>query len=381
MNRLADTDGGPPRGVLNLAKAQVQAGDEVTIFPSSSSGGRMLVEPGSYNGLTILDPLKRSRAIFPSGKVKRFLMSITREFDIIHIHGSWRYHLIAACKAAQRWGVPYIVRPAGNLGRIPRGTKRWIKAPYFMFVEKPFFEAADAIHCCTNKELYELEEIGLIPRHFVIPLPVDDSLLGVEPDTDAVEQMCPGLLSDDLLIVYLGRLAWIKRLPLLVESFIGISEKYEKCHLVLAGPWEDREVVDEINGLVAKADIRKRVHLPGMVRGEKKAALLRRTTIFVQPSSHENFGVSVAEALLFGKACITSSGVGLSDDVANAKAGLVFDDGVGQLTKALVKMLSDGVFVDGCAKNAKALSESFRPNEVAKKLKQQYNLIINQHLE
>jgi glycosyltransferase involved in cell wall biosynthesis len=78
---------------------------------------------------------------------------------------------------------------------------------------------------------------------------------------------------------------------------------------------------------------------------------LKRTTVFVQPSAHENFGASIAEALLFGKACIVSDGVGLSEDIALEKAGLVF---------------------------ARLLSDNFRSKVVAANLKKQYNLCISE---
>ncbi|MHC4255135.1 MAG: glycosyltransferase [Planctomycetota bacterium] len=253
--RLAEVDGGPPRGLINLAKAQASLGEQVTILPCSSSGGRMLVEPGTYGNLTILKPTADNRLMIPSHRLDQILRSLAKEAEIVHIHGSWRYHLISASKASRRTGTAYIVRPAGNLGRIPRNHKNYIKLLYFKLIEKSYFQKAQALHCTTNKELHELSDMKLSPRSFVLPMPIDDSLTELETPSDCIEQMCPGLEPDGPLLVYLGRIARIKRLHLLTDAFVTISDQFRNSHLVLAGPWEDQDVAENIKATVNKANL------------------------------------------------------------------------------------------------------------------------------
>lgn len=376
--RLAESDGGPPQGLVSLAKAQSLQGDDVTILPCSSSGGRMAIEPGVYGKLTVLEPPTNGKVIWPNGKLKRLLVSLAKDMDIVHIQGSWRYHLIAASAAARSAGIPYVVRPAGHLGRVPRKSKAYVKAPYFAFIERPIFQKASALHCCTTKELRELEDIKLSSRCFVAPLPVDDSLVDVDADTNFIKKICPGLADSDIMLLYLGRIGWIKRLPILAEAFTKISDKFKNSHLVLAGPWEEPKIIDDIKAIIRESNLRSRVHLPGMVKGGAKVALLKRATVFVQPSSHENFGLSVAEALLFGKACVVSDGVALSDDIAQAKAGLVFCGKAEPLAEALDKMLSDDTFRHSCEDAAKRVCEKFKPDAVVRKLKEEYNRCIKE---
>ncbi len=378
-NRLAELDGGPPQGILTQAKAQADLGDDVAIFPCSSSGGKPIIEPGCYGRLKVFKTPTNASLKFPKSVVYKALLDVVGDYDIVHIHGSWRYHLIAAAKAAKAKGVPYIISPEGDLGGIPRRNKWYLKRPYFLFIEKKYFQNATAIHCYTNKEVRELRDIQLSPRHFVVPQPVEDSLTNVEPDMEAVSQVCPGMQNGDPMIFYLGRILWIKRLPLLLEAFIKISREFERSHLVLAGPWEDTNMVETIKASANKMGLEKRVHLPGMVRGGLKVGLLNRATVFVLPSSHENFGISAAEALLFGKCCIVSDGVALADDISQAQAGIVFKGDSTSLAAALKKVLSEETFRKACDIAAKGLSGKFSPECVARKFREEYDICIKHH--
>ena len=372
-------DGGPPQGLVTLAKAQSLLADEITLLPCTSSGGKPVIEPGDYGNLRVLPPPGHTSLKFPNSAVKHATAKAVEKSDVVHIHGSWRYHLVAASKAARRFGIPYIIRLAGDLGRIPRRSKFYLKWPYFKFIEKSIFQNADAIHCCTYKELREFEELGLGTRNFVVPQPVDDRLRLCESSGDSLSRICPGLGQDDIALVYLGRIGWIKRLPLLADAFIRISKEFKRSHLIIAGPWEEPGIVDEIKAKVNAAGLNGRVHLPGMVKGPAKSALLSRATLFIQPSNHESFGISTAEAMLFGKTCIVASGVALSDDIGKAGAGLVFEDGTESLAEAIIKLLSDEILRKRCGQNALKLVESFKPDVVARTLKKHYNYCISEY--
>jgi glycosyltransferase involved in cell wall biosynthesis len=238
-------------------------------------------------------------------------------------------------------------------------------------VERPLFQKADAIHCTSRQELRDIEDLKLRARTFVVPQPIDDSLLNIRPDFDMLQQLCPGL-NDNPMVLYLGRISWIKRLPVLAEAFIAIAKDFPTSHLVVAGPWEDKAIAEDIQCKARLADIAGRVHLPGMVRGGVKTALLRRAEVFVQPSSHENFGISVAEALLFGKACVVGTGVALSDEIVAHKAGSNFVGGAENLSEAVGNLLRNPQLRCVCEKNAEELSANFRRDVVAKQLRQEY---------
>jgi glycosyltransferase involved in cell wall biosynthesis len=374
--RLAEVDGGPPHGLVTLAKAQAALGDDITILPCSSTGGKPLVGPGQYGRLTVLEAPTDSSLKFPNKVLKNALLDLVKNFDIVHIHGSWRYHLVSASYAARRYGIPYIVRPAGNLGTVPRGHKAQIKMPYFWLIDRPIMRKAAAIHCCTIKESNEIRPLNIGTEIFILPNPVDDTLVGLETKPEILQALCPGLQPHDKMLLYIGRITPIKQLEGLLKAFCSLYKKFRDAHLVLAGPWEDKELVGYLQSCIKDNLLEDKVHMPGAVQDLAKAALLRRATVFVQPSKHENFGLSAAEALLFGKTCVVSEGVALADELVYAGAGIKYAGDVGELTSVLERILVDDDFRKVCEQNAKELADNFKPDFIAKKMKQFYEMCI-----
>jgi glycosyltransferase involved in cell wall biosynthesis len=374
--RLAQADGGPPRGLVNLAEAQARSGekngDKIVILPCSSSGGKPILDQGRHGNLTVLPTQSESLLKFPDIKIYTFIDSIMNDYDIVHVHGSWRYHLIAACKAAFKYKKPVIVRPAGNLGYLPRRHKAFFKMPYLNLIEKKYLNKASGIHCCTQKELNEIESLNIKTEHFILPNPVDEKLLDIKVDDNTFYKQYPGLKPSDLVMCYLGRIAPIKNLELLLRAFIKVAHKKPQVNLILAGPLEDKNLADLLKSETKKAGLQDRVFFPGMVIGEIKAALLRRADIFVQPSSHENFGLSVVEAMLFGVPCIVNQGVGLAEEIRNNKAGLVFPNDENILVEYLENMCEDPDFRMSCKNNSEVLSNEFKTSVIIEKLRTIY---------
>ena len=96
---------------------------------------------------------------------------------------------------------------------------------------------------------------------------------------------------------------------------VRLAPVFPGWHLILAGPYEDREILGRLQRRIQEAGLARRVSLPGLVTAGLKAACFNRAEIFAQPSLHENFGMSVAEALLLGVPCIVSDGVALAEDI------------------------------------------------------------------
>lgn len=378
--RLATIDGGPPHGLVALAKGQADTGDEVYILPCSDSGGQMLLEPGMFGNLTVLAPPTSGRVMRPCSKLKKTISRYVGQSDIVHIHGSWRFHLVLTAQAALKYAIPYIIRPAGNLGRIPRSSKSFLKMPYFHLIEKRYFNRASAIHCTTTKELKELTDLKIKAQKFVVPQPVTSVTEHDNRKSDFLSTICPKINNNSKIILYLGRLGWIKNLKVLAEAFVKIAPEFPDIFLVFAGPAEDDRVVSQIRQIIPEDLISSRVHFTGMIRGKAKSAFIQNAAVFVQPSLHENFGISVAEALTYGKVCIVSNGVALADDIRKAGAGIVFDGSTQELAAALSKVLSNKSQISEMEKNALKLAKYFQVSEVVRQLDIHYRRCLSAYM-
>ena len=129
-------------------------------------------------------------------------------------------------------------------------------------------------------------------------------------------------LKNKRVLLYLGRFHEKKGVDLLLDA-------WKKCQkedqvLVLAGP----EVKDRhFKILMEKSqNDKKDIVWTGMLKGERKWAILRIADALILPSHQENFGMVVAEAMAVGKPVYLTNKVNLWREVMEAGAGLVESD-------------------------------------------------------
>ncbi|MCG8403890.1 MAG: glycosyltransferase [Phycisphaerales bacterium] len=373
---LNEEGGGPARALATLARAQAMRGDDVVVLCCCRTSGPQTLMPGRYDNMTVHEPVTTSGLRWYERKVKRAIEQAASDRDILHVHGTWRYHSLGSAAVAEAYGIPFVLRTIGNLGIHTRHHKRWLKFPYFVLLERPAANKAAAVHCLSVKERNELAGLGLTARKFIVPNPVDTSLLDAESDDASLERLCPKIEAEHKVILYLGRISFIKNLDVLLEAFIRLHDAFADWHLVIAGPNTFPKVAGALQRRIAEAGVGGRVWLTGMVRGGVKAAFLKRADVFAQPSRHENFGVSVAEALLFGKPCVVSDGVALSEDIVEADAGISCPSKVDAFEEGLRGMLGDAARRQRCSRAASALSDGFRPENVAEALDREYRTCL-----
>jgi hypothetical protein len=115
--------GGPPNGLVALARAQATMGDDVAILSCADCNGKMLIAPGQYRHLNVLEPCLTGRLTW-SQRVKRRVDELVPAAQIVHMHGSWPYHLVAA-RAARRSNIPTAI---GNDYGFERVVARQVQA-------------------------------------------------------------------------------------------------------------------------------------------------------------------------------------------------------------------------------------------------------------
>jgi glycosyltransferase involved in cell wall biosynthesis len=369
---LTTLGGGPPSVLGSLARIQAAAGYEVTVVAAMKSPPPHVLAPGENELIAVRPGVARHHVRWYSRAVAHEIREQIRGNDIVHIHATWRYHFWAAASAAKSYGIPYVISPHGNLDHFSLTRRKYVKWPYFMLFDRRMMNHAAAIHCCSRMEMRDICQLPIVSRKFVIPNPVEDELFQQPPDDDALQRQLPQLRQDQKVISFLGRFNTIKRLDVLVAAFQKVANQHPQWVLVLAGPHEDSALVNRLAHDVQSAGLGHRVFMPGMIHGQAKAALLRRSEIYVQASIHENFCVSVAEAMRFGVPCIVSQEVALADEVASAGAGLVCRGTAPEFAASLDQLMSDAALRSQCGQCGLQVAEQFRPQEVVRRLTAEY---------
>ncbi len=108
-------------------------------------------------------------------------------------------------------------------------------------------------------------------------------------------------------ILFVGRLAKEKNLPLLLEAF---EEKYanaKNIHLLIVGEGEERATIEQ---KIASLSSRDQIHLLGKKQGKALYTFYAAADAFILPSQSETFGAVVNEALVFGLPTAVANNIG-----------------------------------------------------------------------
>jgi glycosyltransferase involved in cell wall biosynthesis len=144
----------------------------------------------------------------------------------------------------------------------------------------------------------------------VIPLGVD------VPISTRVQRNSAGRLC----ILFLSRLHPKKGIPVLLEAVRLVRDDGTPVSLTIAGTGApDYEA--QLRSAAERAGIADLITWAGHVEGRPKAELFAQSDVFVLPSSQENFGIAVAEALAAGLPVIVSHEVAIGREAEAAGAG------------------------------------------------------------
>ncbi len=125
----------------------------------------------------------------------------------------------------------------------------------------------------------------------------------------------------DCVFLYVGRLAPIKRVPLLVELFEQFCrQRGTSCRLDIVGDGEDRKAVERA---IIKNGVEKQVRLIGSVPATKVSQYLLGADVFVTASAGEGASLAVLEAFIAGLPVVCFPVRGLREQVRDGETGAV----------------------------------------------------------
>lgn len=357
--------GGPIRSVHGLAKALAERGHQVTVFTTDvDCEGRVPTDrPVPLDGVTVrYFPVRFPHRLHYSPAMRRALRSDMADFDVVHLHSVFLWPTLAAARAAERAGVPYVVSPRGMLVRdLLKRRGRLRKAAWLRLFEHRTLARAAALHATSGLEADEARRLGwTLPPIAVIPN-------GVEMDGEA--GALPAVLADKPFFLFLGRLSWKKGLDRLVQALASVPE----ARLAVAGPDEEGTRA-RIGWLARDVGVADRVVFLGEVEGPEKAALLHHAVALVLPSYSENFGNVVLEAMAAGRPVVVTPEVGLAEVVRRERAGLVAEGK--RLGEALAHLLASPPAADEMGKRgASAARRLFGWDTIARETESLYERI------
>ena len=154
---------------------------------------------------------------------------------------------------------------------------------------------AACIHVTCSQEMEHCRAFGLKQPIAVIPNPVQ-----IPPYLHELRKSVDGIFR----VGFLGRFHPIKNIETIIRAWSKLQ--LPNSELLLYGDGE-HEYVEKLRALVRSTNA-PNVRFMGFVNGREKYQALAELDILCAPSHQENFGMSIAEALLAGTPVIASTG-------------------------------------------------------------------------
>ena len=166
---------------------------------------------------------------------------------------------------------------------------------------KIFANKIDKITCPTKatydfiikKKIFKKEKLSVL----------SDPIINMEEFlVKKKDLLLPNKIKNVEFIIGIGRLTKQKNFALLINFFIGISNKYKDIHLVIVGEGEQKEALKKI---ILNANIENRVHLLG--HQDNVFKFLLKAKCFILSSLWEDPGFVLVEAALTNTSIISSN--------------------------------------------------------------------------
>jgi glycosyltransferase involved in cell wall biosynthesis len=186
----------------------------------------------------------------------------------------------------------------------------------------------------------EISEATGFPAQRVnrLAYPIDAEVFSPGTEANTLQQRLA--LAKATLLLFVGRLARNKNVPVLVEALRRLRERRPAVHAAIIGDAGDiyAEEARRCRELAQHLGVADRLHFLGQVSQEELVSAYRSADLLVMPSSHEGFCLPVVEAMACGLPVVAARSTALPETVGNA--GLTFCPGdAADLARQMTRVL------------------------------------------
>jgi len=198
-------------------------------------------------------------------------------------------------------------------------------------------------------------------------------------------------------ILFLGHLSQAKGYCDLVRAIPLVAKEFHKVQFCFAGPIMNSErnvFFDQNSGALLKYEdpfvvhsnisdgpFKKNYSFLGIVSGQGKMELLRKTNIFVLPSYSEGFSRALLEAMSMGKPVVCTLVGAHKEIIKNGINGFLTEPGnIEQLAGSIISLLNDNDLRNKIGRfNYQYTRENFDIRIIAQRLELCFNEVITEH--
>jgi len=307
-----------------------QAGHEVFVFTFGDEGnvddepnvirtpGMPLVDSGIYFNLRY------------SPKAQRLL----RTMDVAHVHHPFFSGSLALRYCKPR-GIPivftnhtrYDLYAQSRLPFMPVEVSNSLLQAYM----PDFCDEVDLVISPSRGMERILRQYGVKSHIEVVPNGTDlEPFLKAQP----LSRADFGLGEDDIVLVYVGRIAPEKNLEFLLRSFAGVARTIPNVYLLIVGGGQ-KEHEEGLKSLPAELQMADRIRFTGMIPYSSLPSHLAMCDVVVTSSVTEVHPFSVIEGMASGLPTVGIDSPGISDSIEDGVTGLLANEDIAAYTAKL----------------------------------------------
>jgi len=164
-------------------------------------------------------------------------------------------------------------------------------------------------------------------------------------------------------------------IPCALQAFKLVKQKYPRAELVIAGQGSLRE---ELENLV-RTDKLSGVYFAGWVKSSKMTELLNETDLFLNPSTIDDFPISIFEAQASGLPVITTDAGGILEMVsANINAFVTPINNPGIIAERIIELIENPALVEKLSAHGRKNAERYDWTQCANRLCRLYQGLKSQ---
>lgn len=341
LRQIRLEQGGVVRAVLDICAVLAKAGHDVTLLCCDDTDVPAPWRSGAPGLPRVrkIDPPARPMAAF-SGSQLGAITQILRGCDVVHLHAVWHASNLQIARRCRGARIPYVLSIHGMLDDWSM-SQRSVKKRLFMALgARSMLNRASFVHCTAQAELDQSRKWYPSGRGVVIPLVFDLTPFRAMPGPEIARAAFPSLRDERPNILFISRLHYKKGVEHLIRAARILADRGSPVSLQIAGSG-DNAYEQRLRALTTELALEPTTTFLGMVTGDTKISLYQAAEAVVLPTSQENFGFVVFEAMAAGAPLITTAGVDTWPEVKSSGGGLIVDQDPVKIADAIAQLLAD----------------------------------------
>ncbi|MEM9166554.1 MAG: glycosyltransferase [Planctomycetota bacterium] len=338
MAQLVLEHGGVVRAVTDLAEQSAASGHDVAVasWNAPDAPEHWRTATGSPRLVELTPPSKLGR--FAPDADAALRVEIDRA-DVVHLHTPWEPANRPIARLCRLVNTPYVLTIHGMLDDWCMTQKGWKKRLYLGLGGRTLLEGAAFVHCTAQAELDQSRVWYPKGTGTVAPLVFD---IGPYTDLPGPELARETFNVDPArpVVLFLSRLHVKKGVHVLVKAARHLAKTGVEAQTLIAGVG-DETYTRALEAQIKSLGLTDRVRMLGMVKGETKVSLYQAADVFALPTSQENFGFVLPEALACGTAAITTKGVDIWPELEGSGAATIAEQTPEAFAEAIAELLVD----------------------------------------